>query len=580
MDFFLILHFKLLLSSYSKKIISNMKRIFFLTITIAIFFISKYNVSAQWNECISFGEAAFMDDVTEVVGGTGSTTSTNQYDVLTGPDAFGNYTAGPDGTPDIQIDVEIMVDAEGNVTTPGADCLTPTDLDDWELVVTTGSGQINLNSNTPGNQDVCECSDVWAAVTISFLGGLMVDAQNLAINYTSTNGASLMYESLQVTTNGMPYNTANITNYCGTDYHNALSMGDYLAGNPAGTTVYTGTPSFVPILGDAAGGQVQVGWWAVDDFNAPLEAGYDPATMSFPTCNDPAADEDNGSSGGNGAVNDNQEIVGSAASAGCGTGNPDEADGSLGHAPTDVITSVTYLYNVASIGLDCNGDGTVGDNSSPQMNIQDLCIGFCPPCTYPEPTITLVEDCGFFDIMIGTIDETMASGTGTSVTYTTAATAPTVMPGTPVTGAEQLPADGSTMYYIQIADAADPTCIEEFGPFTAPAGTPGPMLTVTCPPPIDVCAATTTAPLGLTDSSGGAMAVYGGSCAVYVNDNGTANDVTDDFIDAAGAPVGSCMLTIQLVDANGCDSGPNPEVCTILFESNCDADGGAFPTGP
>lgn len=557
-----------------------MKKICFLTITIIIFFVSKTTVNAQWNECISFGEAAFTNDVTEVVGGTGTNSSTAQYDVLTGPDAMGNYVAGSDGTPDIQIDIDIMVDAEGTVTAAGSDCLNPADLDDWELVVEVGGGQINLDSATPGNQDVCYCSDVWATVTISFINGLMVDAQNLGINYTSTNGASLMYESLQVTTNGMPYNTGSITSYCATDYHNALSMGDYLAGNPPGTTVYTGTPSFNPTFGDAAGGQVQVGWWAVDDFNAPLEAGWDPATMTLPACDDASANanEDNGGSGGNGEIDDNQEIVGSAASAGCGTGNPDEADGSLGHNPTDVITSVTYLYNVASIGLDCNGDGTVGDNSSPEMNIQDLCIGFCPVCTYPEPTVTFVENCGFFDIMIGTIDESMASGTGTNVTYTTAATAPTVMPGTPVTGAEQLAADGSTMYYIQIADAADPTCIEEFGPFTAPAGTPPPVLTVACPAPIDICGATPTAPLGLTDSSGGATAVYGGTCAAFVNTNGTATDVTDDFIDAAGASVGSCMLTIQLVDVNGCDSG-TPETCNISFISTCDADGGAFPSG-
>jgi len=85
----------------------------------------------------------------------------------------------------------------------------------------------------------------------------------------------------------------------------------------------------------------------------------------------------------------------------------------------------------------------------------------------------------------------------------------------------------------------------------------------------------------LGDSSGGAMAVYGGTCTTYVNTNGTTSDVTDDFIDPAGAQAGSCMLTIQLVDANGCDSG-TPEVCTILFERSCDdADGGEFPsTGP
>jgi len=366
-------------------------------------------VNAQWNECITFGEAVFTDDVTEVVGGTGSTTSTAMYDVLIGPDAMGNYTAGQDGTPDIQIDIAIEVDAEGVVTTPGADCLNPADLDDWELVVTVGGGQINLNSNTPGNQDVCDCSDVWATVTLSFINGLMVDAQNLNVSYTSTNGASLMYETLEVTTNGIPYNTADITNYCGSDYHNGLSMGDYLAGNAPGTTVYTGTPSFIPSFGDAAGGQVQVGWWAIDDFNAPLENDWNPATMMFDNCTDPAQDEDNGSAGGNGAINDNQTIVGSAAGADCGTGNADEEDGSLGYGPNDVITSITYMYSVSSIGLDCNGDGTVGDNSSPQMNIQDLCIGFCPPCEILNPVASAVCD-GEDAVVTVTFDESLTSG--------------------------------------------------------------------------------------------------------------------------------------------------------------------------
>ncbi len=388
-----------------------MQKLYIITPLIILFLGCFISVNAQWNECITFGEPAFDEatDITEVVGGTGSTTSTAQYDVLTGPDAMGNYTSGPDGTPDIQIDIEIQVDAEGVVTTPGADCLTPTDLDDWELVVTLGGGQINLDSATPGNQDVCDCSDVWATVTISFINGLMVDAQNLNISYTSTNGASLMYETLEVTTNGVPYNTMDITNYCGGDYHNGLSMADYLAGNAPGTTVYTGTPSFNPVFGDAAGGQVQVGWWAIDDFNAPLENDWNPATGMFDNCTDPAQDEDNGGSGGNGAIDDNQTIVGSAAGADCATGNGDEEDGSLGHGPNDVITSVTYMYAVSSIGLDCNGDGTVGDNSSPEMNIQDLCIGFCPPCEVLNPVASAVCD-GENAIVTVTFDESLASG--------------------------------------------------------------------------------------------------------------------------------------------------------------------------
>jgi len=141
-----------------------------------------------------------------------------------------------------------------------------------------------------------------------------------------------------------------------------------------------------------------------------------------------------------------------------------------------------------------------------------------------------------------------------------------------------VPADGTTVYNVDIHESGDPTCILNLM-ITAPESSLLPELTVTCPGPIDICAGTAT-PLNLGDSSGGAMAVYGGTCATYVDTNGTATDVTDDFIDPAGAPEGPCMLTIQLVDANGCDSGA-PEVCNILFERNCDANGGSFPsTGP
>jgi len=158
-------------------------------------------------------------------------------------------------------------------------------------------------------------------------------------------------------------------------------------------------------------------------------------------------------------------------------------------------------------------------------------------------------------------------------TYDVLANGATVLTG--VTGVTQtigpFPADGTTVYNIDIQESGDPACILNLM-ITAPVATL-PVLTVNCsePIPIDICAGTTT-PLNLGDSSGSAMAVY--------NTNGTATDVTDDFIDPSGASVGSCMLTIQIVDATGCDSGA-PEVCNILFESNCDTNGGEFPsTGP
>ena len=507
------------------------KIILYLSITIFASLYFSVNSFSQEN-CDDFGEGDFMDLCVSQMGD--GTSGPAMSDILELDPA--NGTGG-----DVQLTLEAVVCNAGcGVGGP------------YDIGVCIGGGGGALGTISDFAADFCSsCSGTpattcnnsggYICVTIDFLNGFSSTAAGYDFAQSSNNGSSEGYEgsfgyvTAGTDANGAPLTLpaitmANFCNYTIADYAAGTSMSTFLGVTGPGT-YQTDVPNATAAVCGGGGGQ-------------------------------------NGEDSGSGSGSTNGTAAASA--------NPN-----LGLNPTDIITQVKHIYFYSSTpGADCDGDGQSGANSSPSGSFSNIDFCFEALCTYPEPTITLVEDCGFFDIMIGTIDETMASGTGTSVTYTTAATAPTVMPGTPVTGAEQLPADGSTMYYIQIADAADPTCIEEFGPFTAPAGTPGPMLTVTCPPPIDVCAATTTAPLGLTDSSGGAMAVYGGSCAVYVNDNGTANDVTDDFIDAAGAPVGSCMLTIQLVDANGCDSGPNPEVCTILFESNCDADGGAFPTGP
>ena len=500
--------------------------------------------------CDDFGENSFTDTCAEQIGdGTSGPVVAPPIDIYDATTSSG----GADGTPDVQITIESTVCNSG--------CGSGGPYNIGGCIGGNGalgtSSDFAANFNSGNGENTCINAGGYVCYTIDFINGFSTTAAAFDLGQSSNNGSSEGYEgsfgyvTAGTDANGAPLaglpaiNLANFCNYTSTDYA-TTQMSTFLGVTGPGTWQTDAQNT----------NQNNTGTQASDANGQNICAGAGATTA------------ENGEDTSSGTGPDQAT---SAASA-----NPN-----LGLAPTDIITQVKYVYFYSSTpSIDCDMDGLTAANSNPSGSWTGIDFCFEALCTFPEPTVTLQEDCGFFDIIIGAIDETMASGTGTSVTYTTAATAPTVMPGTPVTGAEQLPADGSTMYYIQIADAADPTCIEEFGPFTAPAGTPGPMLTVTCPPPIDVCAATTTAPLGLTDSSGGAMAVYGGSCAVYVNDNGTANDVTDDFIDAAGAPVGSCMLTIQLVDANGCDSGPNPEVCTILFESNCDADGGAFPTGP
>jgi len=522
-----------------------MKKIIF-TLAIFVFTSVFLNTTSFAQEfCDDFGENSFTDTCAEQMGdGTSGPVVAppiDIYDAATGG-------SGSDGTPDVQITIE------STVCNSGCGMGGPYNIGGC----VGGNGALGTSSdfaaafNNGNGENTCINAGGYVCYTIDFINGFSTTAAGFDLGQSSNNGSSEGYEgsfgyvTAGTDANGAPLaglpaiNLANFCNYTSTDYA-TTSMSTFLGVTGPGT-------------------------WQTDSQN------------TNPNNTGSMASDANGQNICGTTTSENGEDTASGTGPDQGTGAA-AANPNLGLAPTDIITQVKYVYFYSSTpSIDCDMDGLTAANSNPSGSWTGIDFCFEALCTFPEPTVTFEENCGFFDIVIGTIDESMASGMGTSVTYTTAATAPMVMPGTAVTGMEQLAADGTTMYYIQIADAADPNCIEEFGPFMAPAGTPAPMLTVTCPPPIDICGATTTAPLGLTDSSGGAMAVYGGTCAAYVNTNGTATDVTDDFIDAAGAPVGSCMLTIQLVDANGCDSG-TPETCNISFISTCDADGGEFPSG-
>lgn len=522
-----------------------MKKLSFIIIVFSSFFCCT-NLLAQ-EFCDDFGENSFTDTCAEQMGdGTSGPVVAPPIDIYDATTSSG----GSDGTPDVQITIE------STVCNSGCGSGGPYNIGGC----IGGTGALGTSSdfaaafNNGNGENTCINAGGYVCYTIDFINGFSTTAAAFDLGQSSNNGSSEGYEgsfgyvTAGTDANGAPLtglpvvNLANFCNYTSTDY------------------ATTQMSTFLGVTGP--------GTWQTD------------AQNTNPNNTGSMASDANGQNICGTTTSENGEDTSSGTGPDQGT-SAASANPNLGLAPTDLITQVKYVYFYSSTpSIDCDMDGLTAANSNPSGSWTGIDFCFEALCTFPEPTIDFVENCGFFDIIVGPIDESMASGTGTNVTYTTAATAPTVMPGTPVTGMEQLAADGTTMYYIQIADAADPTCIEEFGPFTAPMGTPGPMLTVACPGPIDICADTPTAPLGLTDSSGGAMAVYGGTCAAFVNDNGTPNDVTDDFIDAAGASAGSCMLTIQLIDANGCTSGDTPETCTIVFESNCDADGGAFPTGP
>jgi len=103
-----------------------------------------------------------------------------------------------------------------------------------------------------------------------------------------------------------------------------------------------------------------------------------------------------------------------------------------------------------------------------------------------------------------------------------------------------------------------------------------PELSVVCPVEIDLCGDEVA--LNLSDlnanTSANSIVIYGGTCAAFINNQGTLL-IGDDVIDPSLATFpGSYNLTIQLQSTDGCTA---PEVeCIILFTTNCDAEGGRF----
>ncbi len=523
--------------------------------------LSSLTINAQnsWTGSVAFDEADFPAATTALQTGPGTTQYCYDFLVNNGAGPSGSfiYATGQDGTDDMCVDVTVVENCGGWQQVDG----------DWDAT-SNGSFRSDYTAGTANGTNPATCSapncNGFVKFDFTFINGLetSVSACNFSTRHTSTNGGSEGYEWTEIFLNGtapanaeammqaytnMDYNemsgctnadlTTNTVYDATTIIPNNLTMSEFITSSPSGTY--------------APGGNVQAGWWAVDDFNTDIFCGVETSTNG----GNPLT--------GNGGPNDNQTIGGSPAVAG--------TDGDFGFADNDLVSQVTYYFGLTDVSFDTDGDGCTEMNTLPSAGVTEFDLGFKAPCEFPEPVITLEEDCGIFNIVVGPIDESSASGNGTVVTYDTANNDPWTST-TAVTGAEALTADG-TDYYVNIADADDAACNNTFGPFSI-VGTPGPTLTVACPGPIDICAGTTV-PLPLTDSSGGAMAVYGGSCAAYVNDNGTATDVTDDFIDPAGATPGTCSLTVQLVDANGCDSG-TPVVCNVVFETNCDADGGQF----
>lgn len=443
-----------------------------------------------------------------------------------------NAAPGADGIGDVEITLSAAVfNPNANGTCDDGEFLVSGAIGGGPLPCPGPSGTSDFGGST---SDDCVCESGYTCFTYTFKNGFSSTAEYLNAAVTSSNGSTEGHESMVgwVTAGtdasgaplgGLPtVNLAAMATYCTADYNGGVSTSTQVGATGAGT-------------------------FAVDQ----------PTGIT----NDCATSGQNGEdteSGDNPGDNTNAQAE-----------NPN-----WGLATTDIITEFTvcWIFTTAP-GTDCDGDGDTGVGTNPSGSIGNIDV--CPPvaCEYTAD-IAATEDCGEF-----TIDLTNIAFSGTATgTYDIDVNGTTTV--TAGTGATQtlgpFPADGATAYTVVIYESGDMTCMVELM-ITAPSGTLPPVLTVTCPQPIDICSGTTV-PLTLTDSTGGATAVYGGTCAAYINDNGTTTNVSDDFIDPAGASIGSCDLTVQLVDANGCDSG-TPETCTISFISTCDADGGAFPSG-
>ena len=389
---------------------------------VCIFF--AVNASAQ-EFCGDFGENDFPAICVSQMGDGSSAPQISTLDIY---DAAAGG-AGSDGVDDVQITLEAVVCNAGcGVGGPydiGA-CIGA----GGNALGTTSDFAADFNNTGSGTPaTTCNNSGGYICVTIDFLNGFSSTALGFDLAQSSNNGTSEGYEgSFGYVTAGtdasgapLALPTVNLGDFCN------YTMADYAAGTTmSGFLGVTGAGTYQTDVQNAIGatcsGEGQLG-------------------------------EDSGSASGS--------TNGTAAA----TANPN-----LGLTTTDIITQIKHIYFYSSTpGADCNNDGQSGANSNPSGSWVGVDFCFDPPCGFPEPAISLTEDCGTFDIVVGAIDESMASGTGTTVTYDTAFSDPWT--GTnAVTGAEALTADGSTQYWINVADAAAADCNDTFGPFTAPVG--------------------------------------------------------------------------------------------------------------
>ena len=408
-----------------------MKKIQILLTTL-ILLICCATASAQWATTIGFDEAAWCAAVggattTIIDADAGETTFSFAVDVVM-PDGttclvsgLDNYVEGMDGVDDIMLSIT-MVNNQDTDSQWGED----------HVAFECGNSRFNHEFTISGDNAASSPNDYsYAVFEFTWLNGLCVDIDNTGFRSGSTNGSSEMYETgMFFVNNALPL--TNLTNYTNNIYSGCggvtqSSLGNFLLGNPM-----------------VSEGNIAPGVVTDDALNT---------TVLCP----PAA-----------------EGAGTNPDAGTGPSNGANACGAAdwGMTAGTPVTSFTAILGLQDVAYDTDGNGFSSSNSGPLSRLNEIKIGKACACGFPEPVITLEEDCGTYNIVVGAIVEDGASGTGTVVTYTTAPVDPTypVVGGTVVTGTDALAADGTSQIWIQICDAGDTSCCSEFGPFTAPIG--------------------------------------------------------------------------------------------------------------
>jgi len=384
-----------------------------------------------------------------------STNMIDIYDATTG-------AAGMDGVMDMQLCYQAVVSNPN----AGGGC------ENQNYFIGAGWGGSGSNCDGTGSSDFggtfddnCVCINGYIVMTVKFLNGFGTTAAGFDFDWSSINGGSEGYEygfgfvSAGTDANGTALAGLNtqgmvlplLNTYCNAEYAAMTTISQHALGSMMGVFTMQG-----------------------DDLNAAFstENGMD-------LDGNPGVDYMNGMNVCDGFTADQggEDTPGSPGHS--GPNSAGDAAGVSGLNPTDIITEVTFIYGLSNAnGTDCDGDGDTGVGGNPSGSFSGIDICVPPlPCGFPtEPTVTLEESCGTFNIVVGPIDESDASGTGTMVTYGTSAAGPfTAM----VTGMEGLAADG-TPYYIQICDAADLTCCSVFGPYSIMGSSPNAPTFVPC----------------------------------------------------------------------------------------------------